>query len=198
MGWLLLGTDSLIACIAVGALVSKRSWVPLVAIFGVSDGLGTLLGITLHLNVSGTASAIVETAFMAGLGVYWLSVAVMSKQMRGTGWAWLLPLILTIDNITYGTIDNAWSHAAGVQAVETGLSSAIQAGIGIAISVAVARSAPRVIDAVRAHRAGGGVAVATSGGGAVATRGSTISPAAVPAIAGVAMILAAIANLLLG
>jgi hypothetical protein len=198
MGWFLLGTDSLIACVAVGALVSKRSWVPLALIFGVSDGLGTLLGITLHLNVSDTASAIVETAFMAGLGVYWLGVAVMSKRMRGTGWVWLLPWILTIDNITYGTIDHAWSHAAGVQALETGLSSAIQAGIGIAISVVVAKSAPRVIDAVRAHRTGGGVAVATSGGGAVATNGSTISPAAVPAIAGVAIILAAIANLLLG
>lgn len=198
MGWLLLGTDSLIACIAVGALVSKRSWVPLVVIFGISDGLGTLLGITLHLNVSDTASAIVETAFMAGLGVYWLGVAVMSKRMRGTGWVWLLPWILTIDNITYGTIDHAWSHAAGVQALEAGLSSAIQAGIGIAISVAVAKSVPRVIDAVRAQRAGGGAAVATSGGGAVATNGSTISPAAVPAIAGVVMILAAVANLLLG
>jgi hypothetical protein len=198
MGWLLLGTDSLIACIAVGALVSKRSWVPLVVVFGVSDGLGTLLGITLHWNVSGTASAIVETAFMAGLGVYWLAVAVMSKRMRATGWVWLVPWILTIDNITYGTIDNAWSHAAGVQALETGLSSAIQAGIGIAISVGIARTAPRVIDAVRARRSGGGIAVATSGGGVVATNGSTISPAAVPAIAGVAMILAAIANLLVG
>jgi hypothetical protein len=198
MGWLLLGTDSLIACIAVGALVSKQSRVPLALTFGVADGLGTLLGITLHWNVSDTASTIVETAFMVGLGVYWLGVAAMSKRMRGTGWVWVLPWILTIDNITYGTIDNAWSHAAGVQALETGLSSAIQAGIGIAISVGIAKTAPRVIAAMRGHRDGGGVAVATSGGNAVATSASTISPAAVPAIAGVAIILAAIANLLFG
>jgi hypothetical protein len=197
MGWLLLGADSLIACIAVGALVGKRSRVPLAVGFGIADGLATLLGITLHWNVSDTASTVVATAFMVGLGVYWLGVSVMSKRMRGSGWVWVLPWVLTIDNITYGNIDHAWSHAAGVQALETGLSSAIQAGIGIAISVGIAKSAPRVIDAVRARLAGGGVAVATSGG-AVTTSGSTISPAAVPAIAGVAIILAAVANLLFG
>jgi hypothetical protein len=198
MSWLLLGTDSLIACIAVGALVGKRSWVPLALVFGVADGLGTLLGIGLHWNVSDTASTIVETVFMVGLGVYWLGVSVMSKRMRGTGWVWVLPWVLTIDNITYGSIDHAWSHAAGVQALETGLSSAIQAGVGIAISVAIAKSAPRLIDAVRGHQANRGGVVAAGGGGAVVSRPATISPAAVPAVAGVAIIAAAILNLLLG
>lgn len=198
MSWLLLGTDSFIACVAVGALVSKRAWVPLALVFGISDGLGTLLGITLRWNVSDSASTIIEFAFMAGLGLYWLGVAVVSKRMRGTGWIWLLPWILTVDNITYGTIDHAWSHAAGVQALETSLSSAIQAGIGIAVSVAIATTVPRMIDAVRARRAGGGAVVATSGGGAVAPIETTISPAVVPAIAGVVMIAAAFANLLWG
>ena len=91
MGWLLLGTDSLIACIAVGALVSEPSRVPLAFMFGVADGLGNLPGITLDRNVSDTASTIVETAFMVGLGLYWLGVAAMSKQMRGTVWVWVLP-----------------------------------------------------------------------------------------------------------
>jgi hypothetical protein len=197
MQWVLLGTDSLIACIAVGALVGKRSRVPLALTFGIADGLGTLIGITLHWNVSDTTSTVVETAFMVGLGVYWIIVSLMSKRMRGTGWVWVLPWVLTIDNITFGNIDHAWSSAAGVQAFETGLSSAIQAGIGIAISVGIATTAPRVIAAMRSHRQGGGVAVAMNGG-AVATRGGTISPAAVPAIAGIAIILAAIANLLFG
>ncbi|HTX08901.1 MAG TPA: hypothetical protein VME22_09835 [Solirubrobacteraceae bacterium] len=176
---------------------------PLIVMFGVADGLGTLLGITLHWNVSDSASNIIEFAFMAGLGVYWLGVAVISKRMRGTAWIWALPWILTVDNITYGTIDHAWSHAAGVQALETGLSSAIQAAIGIAVSVALAKTLPRLIDTVRGHRAGGGAVIATSGGSGVAPLESAvaterISPAVVPAIAGVLMIAAAFANLLWG
>jgi hypothetical protein len=197
MSWLLLGTDSFIACVAVGALVSRRSWLPLVFFFGLADGLGTYVGIALHWNVSDSASTIIEFAFMAGLGVYWLGVAALSKRMRGTAWIWALPWILTVDNITYGTIDHAWSHAAGVQGLEAGLSSAIQAAIGVAVSVAVVKTLPRLIDAVRARRAGGGALVATSGGG-VAPIESTLSPAVVPAIAGVVMIAAAFANLLWG
>jgi len=199
MSWLLLGTDSFIACVAVGALVSKRSWAALVFFFGLADGLGTFVGIALHWNVSDSASTIIEFAFMAGLGVYWLGVAVLSKRMRGTAWIWALPWILTVDNITYGTIDHAWSHAAGVQGLEAGLSSAIQAAIGIAVSVAIVKTLPRLIDAVRAHRArGGGAIVATGGGGAVVPLERTLSPAVVPAIAGVVMIAAAFANLLWG
>jgi hypothetical protein len=199
MSWLLLGTDSFIACVAVGALVSKRSWLPLVFFFGLADGLGTYVGIALHWNVSDSASTIIEFAFMAGLGVYWLGVAVLSKRMRGTAWIWALPWILTVDNITYGTIDHAWSHAAGVQGLETGLSSSIQAALGIAVSVAIVKTLPRLIDAVRAQRArGDGAIVATSGGGAVVPLEKTLSPAVVPAIAGVVMIAAAFANLLWG
>lgn len=198
MGWLLLGTDSAIACIAVGALVGKRSWVPLALVFGLADGLGTLLGNGLRWTIPDTAATIVETAFMVALGVYWLGVSLMSKRMRGTAWIWVLPWVLTVDNITYGLIDHAWSRSAAVQGLEAGISSAIQAAIGIAISVVVAKSAPRVIAALRGRRTGG-AAVATSGGGAVtASGGSAISPAVVPAVAGVAIILAAGVNLLLG
>jgi hypothetical protein len=34
MGFLLLGVDSLIACFAVGALVSRRSWLTYATLFG--------------------------------------------------------------------------------------------------------------------------------------------------------------------
>ena len=48
--WLLLGTDSLIACIAIGPMMSRRMsvLVPLALLFGVGDGLGYLLGVALH------------------------------------------------------------------------------------------------------------------------------------------------------
>jgi hypothetical protein len=44
MGFLLLGVDSLIACIAVGPIISRRVAVPFALLFGVGDGGGYLLG----------------------------------------------------------------------------------------------------------------------------------------------------------
>lgn len=199
MGWLLLGIDSLVACIAVGALLTKRQWVPFALMFGLADGLGTLLGITLHWSVPEVTSTVVATAFMVGLGIYWLAVSAVSERMSGTGWVWLVPWVLTIDNITYGGIDNAWSSAPSVQALETGLSSVIQAGAGIAVSVVIARMVPRAIRAMRSSQGGNLVAAGGSGGGsATASAGTaTISSSVVLAVAGVAVILAAVVNVLL-
>jgi hypothetical protein len=44
MGFLLLGVDSLIACFAVGALVSQRSWLRYAALFGLCDAGGSYSG----------------------------------------------------------------------------------------------------------------------------------------------------------
>jgi hypothetical protein len=44
MGFLLLGIDSLIACIAIGALVEKRSRLWLAGLFGLADGVAFLIG----------------------------------------------------------------------------------------------------------------------------------------------------------
>ena len=44
MGFLLLGIDSLIAGIAIGALVDRRSRPWLAALFGVADGVAFLIG----------------------------------------------------------------------------------------------------------------------------------------------------------
>ena len=48
--WLLLGVDSLIACIAVGPIMDRRLsvLVPFALLFGVGDGGGYLLGTALH------------------------------------------------------------------------------------------------------------------------------------------------------
>ena len=58
MGFLLLGTDSLIACIAVGPIISRRIALPLAILFGVGDGGGYLLGTAFHWSVSDTLSNI--------------------------------------------------------------------------------------------------------------------------------------------
>jgi hypothetical protein len=48
MGFLSLGIDSFIACLAVGCLIDRRRWLPYAALFGLCDSLAFLLGVTLH------------------------------------------------------------------------------------------------------------------------------------------------------
>jgi hypothetical protein len=204
MGFLLLGVDSLIACIATGAVVTKRVRLPYAVAFGLGDGLGFLLGVWLHFKMPGALATWVETGVLAGLGVYWIVLATVSKRMTGTKWVWVLPWVLSIDNITFGLISHAWSHNVGVQALEQTVSSALLAGIGVAISVAAVRVAPRAIAAMQARCDGGAVG---TGGGVVATADGRVAftgafgmnaSALAGMVAGVALIIAAGVELLVG
>ena len=154
--WLLLGTDSLIACIAIGPIMSRRMsvLVPLALLFGIGDGLGYLLGCALHWSYPDSWGNFAP-AVVALLGAYWIVVAIISKRAAKaeenpkTRWGvWILPWLLSLDNITYGAVDGV-SHGASVylSAFEQFASSAIQAGVGLAIGIGVAYSIP----AVRRH-----------------------------------------------
>jgi hypothetical protein len=142
MSFLLLGIDSLIACLAVGPVISRRKRVPFAVCFGVADAAGFLLGSALHWSMPGGVSTVVATAVFVALGLYWLGLAMWSRRAAGTGWVWVLPVVLSIDNITYGLIDGHWTTNVWGQAGQQALSSALLAGIGLAISVAVTRAVP--------------------------------------------------------
>ena len=145
MGFLLLGVDSLIACIAVGPIVSRRMAVPLVVLFGVGDGGGFLLGTAFHWSISDSLSNVLQTSILVALGLYWITLAVYSKwaakqelqQTSRARWAvWILPWALSIDNITFGLVDGVPAHASVWQSAgEQALSSSVQAGIGLAIGM---------------------------------------------------------------
>jgi hypothetical protein len=154
MGFLLLGIDSFIACFAVGGLVSRRSWLPFAMLFGLCDAGGFLLGTALHWSMPDATANIVETAVLVGLGIYWVVVAVGAKRIAETRWVWALPFVLSIDNITYGLIDHAWSSSVAVQAIEQLISSALLAGIGLVAGVAVLRTIPGSQDRSRVFTAG--------------------------------------------
>ena len=152
-GWLLLGTDSLIACIAVGPIMPRRMsvLVPFALIFGVADGLGYLLGCALHWSYPDSWGNFAPTV-IALIGAYWIVVAVLSKRAakaeenpKARWGVWILPWLLSLDNITYGTVDGV-SHGASIylSALEQTLSSAIQAGVGLAIGIGLAYSIPAV------------------------------------------------------
>jgi len=153
MGFLLLGIDSLIACIAIAPIVSRRIAVPLALLFGVGDGLGFLLGSAFHFSMPDNVSTLVQTSVLIALGVYWIAIAILSKraaaadqQSAKARWGvWILPWALSIDNITFGLVDGV-SKGASVwaSAGEQALSSAVQASIGLAIGMAIAYAFPAV------------------------------------------------------
>ena len=151
MGFLLLGVDSLIACIAVGPLVGRKIAVPFALLFGVGDGLGYLLGCALHWSYPDSLGFLAP-AVVAVIGLYWIGVAVVSKKAAAaeasskSHWGiWILPWLLSLDNISYGAVDGV-SHGASIMlsATEQAVSSAVQAGVGLAIGMGLAYAIPAV------------------------------------------------------
>ncbi len=195
LGFLLLGVDSLIACIAVGAVVGTKARVPFALCFGIGDAGGFLLGTLFHWNMPDDVATVVETAVLVALGAYWIVLALVTKRFTGTRWVWALPWLLAIDNITFGVVDDSWGTSVWAQAAEQFVSSAILAGIGILISVAAVRAIPALRRSF--GEAGHGPALmAGGGGGAVMTRTTTGTLAGV--VGGVALIVAAAVLLALG
>jgi hypothetical protein len=151
MGWLLLGVDSLIACIAVGPIMSRRMsvLVPFALLFGVGDGGGYLLGTALHWSYPDNLGFLAPTV-VAVIGLYWIAVAIVSRKAaaaeenpRARWGVWILPWLLSLDNITYGVVDGVSGGASvWASAGEQALSSALQAGVGLAIGIAIAYSIP--------------------------------------------------------
>ena len=150
MGFLLLGIDSLIASIAVGPIIRRRWSVPFAVLFGICDGGGFLLGSAFHWSMPDRVSNITEVVALGVLGLYWIGTAIFSRQtaladqQSRSRWAmWILPFVLSVDNITFGLVDgvsknvSAW-QSAGVQA----LSSAILAGIGLVAGMGIAYAIP--------------------------------------------------------
>jgi hypothetical protein len=153
MGFLLLGVDSLIACIAVGPILAKRKLAVLSSfalLFGVGDGGGYLLGTAFHYSISDGLSSSIEYGVMLALGIYWLAVALISRGAakaelsEKSHWGvWVLPWVLSVDNITYGVVSGVPAHFSVLaSAGEQALSSAVQAGIGLAIGIGVVAAFP--------------------------------------------------------
>jgi hypothetical protein len=162
MHYLLLGVDSLIACIAVSPLVSGRSRLALAALFGVADATVFMIGAGLGWNISATASTGLTTALLVASGLYLLLVAAGSRQIA-TWPAWIVPWALTLDNLTFGlTSDHQSAGSLLQQAGTQASSSALLALVGLLAAVAI----PRMVPATRrfaANRMAGGALVFAAG-----------------------------------
>ena len=163
MGFLLLGIDSFIACMAIGAIVDKRWRLPLAALFGLADGAAFLIGAGLGWTISGGVTAFLEVGTLAALGLWLTVVAVGTRRMADLWPLWVLPLALTMDNIAYGVASDYSGSLLG-HTVEQAAASALLAVAGLYAASLLPRLVPGMERRVVAVRfAGAALLVATGG-----------------------------------
>jgi hypothetical protein len=149
MNFLLLGIDSLIACLAIGALVDRRSWVWLALVFAVADATAFLIGAGLGWGLmSQAASEVIEMGTLVLLGVYLLVVAASTAQMTARWAIWVLPFTLTVDNLTFGLAGEQTGSIPG-EALAMALSSGMLAYLGLFAAVWLPRVLPAKVEATR-------------------------------------------------
>ena len=159
MGILLLGIDSLIACIAIGAIVDRHWRVPLAALFVIADGGAFLIGAGLGWTISAGLTEALEVAMLAGLGLYLVVVAAASWRLAELS-VWLVPFALTVDNLAYG-VANDYSGSLLGHAAEQAVPSGLLALAGLVVGAAVLPRLERRVDAARL--AGGALLLAAGG-----------------------------------
>ena len=165
MGFLLLGIDSLIACMAIGAIVERRWRLPLVALFGAADAVAFLIVAGLGWQLSAGVTEVMAIGTLAALGLWLLVVAAGTRRVAGLWPVWVLPFALTLDNIAYGAVgDHSTGWLLG-HAGEQALSSSLLALIGlVAAAVVLPRALPAMERrAVAVRFAGAALLLATGG-----------------------------------
>jgi hypothetical protein len=163
MGFLLLGIDSLIACIAIGAIVDRRWRLPLAAAFGVADGTAFLIGAGLGWTISAGVTEVLEIGTLAALGVWLIVVAAGTRRVAELWPLWVLPLALTMDNLAYGVASDYSGSLLG-HAAEQALSSALLALVGLYVAGVLPRVVPALERrAVAVRFAGAALLLATGG-----------------------------------
>jgi putative Mn2+ efflux pump MntP len=125
--------------------------------YGAGDGFGYLIGTLFHFSVSDTLSTVLETTLLVALGFYWIGIYFVARKMQSSAsdrlqkWSWrgiwVLPVALSIDNMTYGAVTGVPAHAsvwasAGLQALASaGLGLiGLATGIGLAVLIPALRT----------------------------------------------------------
>jgi putative Mn2+ efflux pump MntP len=133
---------------AIGGLSALA--VPYGLSYGVGDGFGYLIGTLFHFSVSDTLSTVLETVLLVALGFYWIAIYFVARKMQTSErlqkWSWrgiwVLPVALSIDNLTYGAVTGVPAHAsvwasAGLQALASGALGLIGLAVGIGLAVLI-------------------------------------------------------------
>jgi putative Mn2+ efflux pump MntP len=136
---------------AIGGGLSALA-VPYGLAYGAGDGIGYLIGTLFHFSVSDTLSTVLETVLLVALGFYWIGIYFAARKMQQSEsarlqkWSWrgiwILPVALSIDNMTYGAVTGVPAHAsvwasAGLQALASGALGLIGLAVGITLAVLI-------------------------------------------------------------
>src|SRR5947209_20507217 len=86
--------DSLVAAFALSFIVARRHALPLALMFGLCDGLGSALGVSMPL--AGALAAVLLIACGAAL---LMRHPIAQRFLDAPGWLYVLPPLLAIDNL---------------------------------------------------------------------------------------------------
>ena len=164
MNFLLLGVDSLIAGIAICAIVSPRARVPLAALFGIADGVVFLFGAGLGWRLPGALPEVLEIGTLVAVGLYLVVVAAGTRRVAAHWPLWVLPWALTMDNLAYGVAGEHSGASLFAHAGEQALSSSLLALVGLLAAVLLPRVVPAMEQRAAATRFAGGALVLAAGG----------------------------------
>ena len=129
--------------------------VPFGLSYGAGDGIGYLIGTLFHFSISDTVSSVLETTLLVLLGIYWIGIYLVASNMQASGqlqkWSWrgvwILPIALSLDNLTYGAVTGVPAQAsvwasAGLQALASALLglAGLAVGIGLAFLIPALRT----------------------------------------------------------
>ena len=115
--------DSLIAAFALSFIVPRRQMLSLALMFGLCDGLGSALGVSVPL-----AGGLAAVLLMACGAALLMRHPIAQRLIEAPGWPYVLPALLAIDNVVSRTPDAP---------VLAALSSVIMAGLGLACGAVV-------------------------------------------------------------
>lgn len=164
MHFLLLGVDSLIAGIAICAIVDRRARLPLAALFGIADGVMFLAGAGLGWQLSAEVSGVLLTGTLVTFGLYLLIVAAGAQQVAARWPVWVVPWALTLDNLAFGVAGDSSAGSLLQQAGEQALSSSLLALTGLLVAVVLPRAIPAMARRADANRVAGGALLLAAGG----------------------------------
>jgi len=126
----LLSVDSFIAAMALSAILSPRYVVPMIALFGVCDGVASLLAPSVGVLVA--PSCLAPAFLIAGGAASLLNQQWIARSPR-FGIAYLTPVLMATDNL----------FAATRSPLYAGITSALMATIGVAAGLLLLRAARR-------------------------------------------------------
>jgi hypothetical protein len=162
---LLLGVDSLIACLAIGPIVAAKWRVALAILFGLADGAGFLVGTALGWHLSGAVTSTLRSGVLLLFGVYLILVTMMTSRVAAHWPIWVLPFASTLDNLTYGLVgdDDAVASSPLAQAGWQAVASGALALIGLLVAVVLPRLIPQLQQRKTSNAIAGGVLVVAAG-----------------------------------